>query len=157
MNLGAFVPYLPLIALVLGSLMLALLIVLAPPDLRELMQGDLNETLRTLVSIIGPTALAALGDVAAHSKRPEFGRGEPKEMEWRYYAARYCSWPVFGVLSGAGTYFIVGPEGPLIIAWALAAAGGALGMGIINQLFNRALEHLPRPSTPADPTDEAGA
>lgn len=150
-------PYLPLVCLGLAAAVLGALLLFAPADIREAVQGQYHETIRTIFSVLGPTAIAALGDIAANSQRPQFGHGEPPEMKARYYLARYASWPVFGILAGMCSYFVVGPGGPLVVTWGFAAAGGALGMGIINILFNWALGRYqpPQVGVPASPSDGA--
>ncbi len=153
----AIAPYLPLILLAGAILLLAVLLVLAPSEIREAVQGQYHETLRTIVSILGPTAIAALGDIAANARRPEFGHGEPAVMKTRYYLARYASWPVFGILAGMGSYFVVGADGPLVVTWGFAAAGGALGMGIINIVFNWALGRYQPPAAVSREADAEGA
>lgn len=136
--MSSILPYLPLLVLSVGAAALALMVIFAPADVREAVQGQYNDSLKTIISILGPTAVAALGDVAMNSRRPDFGPHEDPVWKLRYNLARWASWPVFGILAGMAAY-IFDRDAPMIVTWGIAAVGGAGGTATINIIFNAVL------------------
>ena len=135
---GLLFPF--LLALAAVAFLIAILI-WAPDGARDAVRSEYAAFVKLLAASIGPTAAAFLGDLAAEATRPKFDATTPRRAVLSYQVGRIASLCLFGFLGGAGASAL---EVKAAWAYVAAAAGGHIGVHIINIITNRLLDkYLP--------------
>lgn len=125
--------------------LLGLLIAFGSDPVREALRSEYDQFLRNVLAIAGPTAAAAIGDLALAASRPAQLASATASARWAYLFSRWASWILFGIIGGG----VVAISGwPPIAAYMAAGVSGALGTNVVNIVFNWMLGRTQPPAGP---------
>ncbi len=129
----------PYLAAVGALCLLGLMIAFGSEATKEALRSEYETFLRNMLAIAGPTAAAAIGDLALSASRPARLAEAGPNARWAYLFSRWASWILFGLIGGG----IVAISGwPPIAAYMAAGVAGGIGTNVVNIVFNWMLGRL---------------